>query len=177
MAEESDSRKLALEVLDKAAQVDGLLDSLIEANTRLPFSTLYQYVEGTYRGSTEDIEKFISTDPKAKEDLEHLLKNIAYASMPQLAAAASETIKRREHAGYLLKMTPSEAAPDQMYLSIETGVDMTTQPLRIFLKSLTGEWHHHDIPPMVNGRAQIVLERVSPIVQAFGLPSTVIYIR
>lgn len=169
---------LALRAIDASEQAIDLMESGGKARELRPsFTALYQYIQGLAGAPWQDFAQAMQQFPDAAADFEHLLKTHAFASMPQLAAAAGEPISRREHEGYLLTMTASRAAPDQVYLSIETSDVSTEEPKRIFIKSADQTWIEIEIPPMTNGRSQVVLANVHPAVHAFGQPDAVLYIR
>lgn len=177
MADRTDYSDLALRALDASAQSEQLMRPDEARVSRPSFTDLYRYVRGELKESWHDFSDVMRQYPDAAADLEHLLETAAYAAMPQLAAAASEAVQRREHDGYVLTMTASRADIDQVYLSIETGMDLIDQPHHVFIKSLGGDWYELQIPPMTNGRAQLVLERDDPAAHAFGHPGSVLYIR
>lgn len=177
MADNSDPRDLAFRALDLNAQAEELVQPAEGRANRPSFTELYRYVHSQRLEAWDDFAEVMRAFPDAAKDFEHLLQNTAYATMPQLAAAAGEAVMHREHDGYVLKVTESRAEPDQVYLSIETGVELVDPPRGLFMKSVDGDWHELIIPPMTNGRAQIVLKKDDPAVQSFGQPDTVIYIR
>lgn len=177
MADNPDPRDLAFRALDLNAQAEELVNSEQGRANRPSFTELYRYVHGQRLDVWDDFAQVMRTFPDAAKDFEHLIQNTAYAIMPQLAAAAGAAVQLREHDGYALKVTESRAEPNQVYLSIEAGIDLVDPPRGLFMKSIDSIWHELIIPPMTNGRAQIVLDKDNPAVRAFGQPDTVIYIR
>lgn len=177
MADDTEIRDLALRALDAGAQVDELTGSRDDEYSRPSFNVLYQHIMGKGADRALDIQSLLSRHPEMARDFEHLLKNIAYAEMPVLVAAAGDAIRRREHGSYVLQLSNSEVEPEQVYLGIETGLDLIDQPRQLYVKTADGTWHELAIPPMINGRAQWALEKASPVVDAFEQPNTVIYIR
>ena len=177
MADKTDNRDLALQALDAVAQAEQLMQPEEGRVNRPSFTELYQYVHGQRTEAWDNFDEVLRMYPDVGASFEHLLKNAAFATMPQLAAAAGESIQRREHDGYILVMTESRAEPDQVYLSIETGVDLVDQPRRVYMKTIDESWYELSIPPMTNGRAQIVLDKENQAVRTFGQPDTVVYIR
>lgn len=177
MADSPNPRDLAFLALDAAEQAEQLMRPEEGRAKRPSFTELYRYVNGQRVEDWGDFSEVMRIYPDVAADFEHLLKNVAFATMPQLVAAAGEAIQRREHDGYVLTMTESHAQPDQIYLSIETGVDLIDPPRFLFMKAGDKSWHELPIPPMTNGRAQIVLEKEDQVVLAFGQPNTVVYIR
>ena len=178
MTKSPTAKDLALNAIDASEQANDLMkvgDSPREL--RPSFTALYQYVHGLIDAPWQDFDQVMQQYPDAAADFEHLLRTHAFVYFSELAAAAGDAIKRREHDGYLLTMTVSIAAPDQIYLSVETSADLGDQPKRIFIKSADTSWIEITIPPMTNGRAQIVLTKDEPAVRAFGQPDTVLYIR
>lgn len=177
MADDPKIRDLALRGLDVTAQVDDLSIPKDAQNLLPSISDLYQHIIGSPRHNNTRILSLIQRNPHVARDFENLLKKMAYANMPKLAAASGSSVRQREHDGYVLKLTESTVEPEQLYLSIETGLDVVDQPNRLFLKTVADDWLMLDVPPMTNGRAQWALDKSAPEVQAFGQPDTVIYIR
>lgn len=177
MADESDARDLALRALDMTAQARQLMEHDEARVIRPSFTELYQYAHGQRVDAWDDFSDVMYKFPDAAADFEHLLDKIALATLPQLAAAAGETIRRREHDGYVLTVSESLAESNQVYLSIETSIDLIDQPTCLFLKMKDDRWYDLIIPLMTNGRAQWVFEKDDPALHAFGQPDTVIYIR
>lgn len=176
MAKKPNPRDLAFRALDTVAQSEQLMGLDAGRVCRPSFTELYQYVHGQRAHVWSDFAEVMKAHPKAAADLQYLLENGAVATMPQLAAAAGGAVRRREHDGYVLQITESRAEPEQVYLSIETGIDLIDQPQRLFIKMINDRWYELAIPPMTNGRAQIVLEKTDPAIHAFEQPDTVVYI-
>lgn len=178
MTKPPSAKELALNAIDASEQANDLMQAdTIPRELRPSFTALYQYVQGLIDAPWQDFAQVMQQHPDAAADLEHLLRTHAFARFPELAAAAGDAISRREHEGYLLMITASIAAPDQVYLSIETNIDSGGESKRIFIKSADTAWIEIEIPPMTNGRAQIVLTKDDPAVRAFGQPDAVLYIR
>jgi len=177
MADSPDTQDLALRAIDAAAQAEQLMRPEEGRAVRPSFTALYQYVHGQRTQAWDNFAEVMRMYPDVAANFEHLLQNDAFATMPQLAAAAGEAVQRREYDGYVLMTTESRAEPDQVYLSIETGVDLVDLPHRLFMKTIDESWYELEIPPMTNGRAQIVLDKQDQAVHAFGQPDTVLYIR
>jgi hypothetical protein len=169
---------LALLAIDASEQANDLMEEGASPSELRPsFTTLYQYVQGLIDAPWQDFHQVMQQYPDAAADFEHLIRTQAFAHFPELAAAAGDSISRREQEGYLLSLAASIAAPDQVYLSIETNIDLSEEPRHIFIKSADMAWIEIKIPPMTNGRAQIVLTNDDPAVRAFGQPGAVLYIR
>jgi hypothetical protein len=169
---------LALLAIDASEQANDLMEARDQTREFRPsFKALYQYIQGLIDAPWQDFHQVMQQHPDAAADFEHLLRTHAFARLPELAAAASNSISHREHEGYLLALNASIAAPDQVYLSIETNIDLSKEPRHIFIKSADMAWIEIEIPPMTNGRAQIVLTNNDPAVHAFRQPDAVLYIR
>lgn len=177
MADDPRIRDLALRGLDASVQVDELSSSTDGEVHPPSIGDLYRYVVGVPGHDDLYVQSAIDDDPRVRRDFESLLKNTAYATMPRLAAAAGDAVRERQHDGYVLKLTVSTVEPDQYYLGIETGVDVTALPNRLYLRTDAGDLYTLVVPPMTNGRAQLTLDKSAPEVHAFGQPDTVIYIR
>lgn len=178
MTKSPSAKDLALHAVDASEQANDLMDAGTSFRELRPsFTVLYQYVQGLIDAPWQDFHQVMQQYPDAAADFEHLLRTHAFAHFPELAAAAGEAISRREHEGYVLVMTASRAAPDQVYLSVEASIDLGDNPKRIFMKPADMAWIEIEIPPMTNGRAQIVLTNDDPAVRAFGQPDAVLYIR
>lgn len=178
MTKSPSAKNLALNAIDASEQANDLMQvGTSPRELRPSFTVLYQYIQGLIDAPWQDFDQVMQQYPDAAADFEHLLRTHAFAHFPELAAAAGDSISRREHEGYVLAMTASIAAPDQVYLSVETSIDLREEPRRIFIKSAGMVWVEVEIPPMTNGRAQIVLTKDDPVVHAFGQPDAVLYIR
>lgn len=178
MTKSPSAKDLALHAIDASEQANDLMEARDQTlEVRPSFTALYQYIQGLIDAPWQDFAQVMQQYPDAAADFEHLLRTHAFAYFPELAAAAGDAISRREHQGYVLTMTTSIVAPDQVYLSIETSIDLSEEPRRIFIRSADMAWIEIKVPPMTNGRAQIVLTSDDLAVHAFGQPDAVLYIR
>ncbi|MEX2311249.1 MAG: hypothetical protein WD624_02230, partial [Rhodospirillales bacterium] len=167
-------RNLALAAIDAERQIDAMMQP-VAGSGLLAFSTLFRYANDPGFELSDDAARCLAKNPAAMADLERLIAQSALVHLPTLAAAASETLTRRETAEAIILMTPSRADPGQVYLSIDLMDAEAKRPTHLFAGSSGVDWHKLVLPPFAGPRTQVLLEAGHPILAALGDPRSVVY--
>lgn len=112
----------------------------------------------------------LATDTRLKADFDRLLSRIAACRMPRAAAASSGSLDRREAQGFVLRIRPSRADPDQVYLLIDIP-DRAETP-QVLMARDNGEILRRALGEPQDGMFRLILERSDPLLAAIGDPAT-----
>lgn len=168
-------RNLALAALEVDAQARDLLKP--GAESRIAFSDLYRYATDPAFDLPPGVKAKLAADPTAAADLERIIAAQPFAHMPRQAAAATDDAVRRETDAAVLTLTPSRAAPTQVYLGIQLADKENTGPRQLFARTVSGAWVRETLPAFSGGRAQVLLEADGDMARALGDPETEVYLR
>ncbi len=148
----------ALDQLDK-------LEDCHTASQKVSFQELFHYAtQKTYQPSPL-LQEALGKDLRLRQDLKRLLEKDCLAYLPRAAAASSGDILEREANGYLLRLKISQAAPDQVYLLIQS-VDRDESPQFLFVYPEEGAPLRLVIEDFDDAEAQILLSLQDDVVKA-----------
>ena len=105
---------------EEVVEALSLLDALDEPAAAKPvsFAELYAYATDPGRRARPQLLDALAASPRLRADLQRLLSNTAVFSLPQVAAASSGVIERREGDGCRIEFRASRADPGQVYVII-----------------------------------------------------------
>ncbi|NQW09698.1 MAG: hypothetical protein HQ481_07445 [Alphaproteobacteria bacterium] len=137
-------------------------------------STLWAWV----MGGAETRDRLAATwrrYPALKDDVAALLDRAAVASLPRVAAAATEdAVARRIGTGAAIRLLPSRATPDQTYVVI-TLDDPDRTPGQLI--AVTGDdLVVQRLDPPVDGTIQVLTETASDLVRALADAETRVWL-
>jgi len=169
-------RNLALAAIDADRQIKTFLQPGVKREN-IAISTLFRYANDPGYELPADLAQHLENDPIAQANLMRIISNAALEHIPMLAAAASDTVTRRETDKTVLILTPSRADPAQIYLTIEMKDPEAARPSQIFVSSAEGQWHKLQLAPFVGVRTQTILESEHEVIVALSHPEAVVYFR
>jgi hypothetical protein len=144
---------------------------------RISFDDLYKYVTGTRQLDQTELSLALSQDKKLSAGFDRLLHIEALYYMPQAAAASSDEITEREGEGFVIRLKPSRATPDQIYIIIEFKNLDAKHPSRLFIMPVSGKCSKLDLSEGSNNVLQIVAESSSDLVINLRDPGTEFFLR
>lgn len=156
---EAEALFVALDTMDQLTRPDPTLPR------KIGFHELYAYANDPDHSPASDLIEAVSTDLALRRDLKRLLDKQALAHLPRLAAASSGDSLEREADGFSLRLRPSKARQDQMYLLLQS-LDRDDSPHLLFVEEENGPLHRLVIDDFEEGEAQILLSLQDPIVKA-----------
>lgn len=162
-----------------AARVENVLSraqsiqSLDPADRPVSLSLLYDYAVRQTAELSPQQRVSIAQNEMMSAALDQLLQEASIAYFPKLAAASSGESKIREQDGFEIKLEPSRAHADQVYLIITNrgNPDRVVRYLNITSEGRPPVFA--ELPEMRDGRAQMLLAADSEIVQAFRNASNI----
>jgi hypothetical protein len=137
----------------------------------------YTYV--TEPGGPEDpeLERALEEDPALRADFRRLLEKTAASYLPQVAAASSGTVERREGQGCRIRFEASRAEPNQTYVIIELSDPETPMPGALFVFYAEYRCVRFALPPAHDGVIQILLEQDSDLLAKLRDIKTEVFLR
>lgn len=154
-----------------AAKVDAALSQADVARERamedrpVSLSLLQRYaVEGDVTLSPAQWDA-VSRSSSLSEALDRFLRGTSVAYFPRLAAASSGEEFERMEEGFELRLLPTKAREDQVYLVIVLDADNDSPPRTLTVRPKDGAPVRLSLPQPRNQRVQILLERSSDIVR------------
>jgi hypothetical protein len=156
---EAEALFIALDTLDQISRPDPDLPR------KIGFNELYAYANDPDHSPASDLIAALSTNLDLRRDLKRLLDKQALAHLPRLAAASSGEVTEREGDGFTLRLKPSKAQEDQVYLLIQTQ-DRDDSPRLLFVEDEDATLHRLVIDDFLEGEAQILLNLQDGILKA-----------
>jgi len=173
----SDLAALVAETLDAAVQADLLTDKReTRPMTRPSFSDLYAYATDPLHRPSDGLLASLETDPKVARDFNRLVENMADLRFPQVIAASSGDIERREVPGARLTFKTSCADANQLYVILELE-DQGKAPTLLFVTEDQGPGARVELPEVRDGRAQLLIEADSLLAQKLRDIHTQVFLR
>ena len=144
---------------------------------RIALSRLYTYV--TEPGGPEDpeLERALEEDPALRADFRRLLEKTAASYLPQVAAASSGIVERREGPGCRIRFEASRAEPSQTYVIIELSDPEVPVPGTLFVCYAEYRCVKFALPPAHDGVIQILLEQDSDLLAKLRDIKTEVFLR
>lgn len=144
---------------------------------RIALSRFYAYA--TEPGGPEDpeLERALAADPALRADFRRLLEKTAASYLPQVAAASSGTVERREGQGCRIRFEASRAEPSQTYVIIELIDQERPIPGALFVCYADYRCVKFALPPAHDGVIQILLEQDSDLLAKLRDIKTEVFLR
>ncbi len=175
---DKDQKARAEETLEALLTLDELWTHLKpgeDPSRRIGFDDLYKFVIGTRQLDQMELNQALSQDKKLAAGFDRLLHNEALYYMPQAAAASSGEMDEREGEGFVIRLKPSRATPDQIYVMIEFENSGAKLPSNLFLMHASGKYSQLDLPEGSSGTVQIVAEANSDLIKNLRDPGTEVF--
>lgn len=121
----------------------------------------------------------MATDPSLRADFNMLLERVSQCHFPRAAAASSGALTEREANGYKLRLKPSRANAEQVYLLIDLpdhGTARENPPQGLKLQKSDGTILQTPLGAPAEGTIRVVLESASELVEALGDPASQIFL-
>ncbi len=165
--------KTTKQKFSELSQADEILTSSESHNAVSP-SQLFAYANGA---KNEYVEKALSEDLNLRCIHRDLVKRGAVYYVPEVRAASSDLIVSREGRGCRIRMEPSRAEPDQVYVIIELSGDEKTLPTMLVVCDVESNCSRFPLPKVRDGVVQIIADRDADLVRLLSNPKTEAFIR
>ena len=166
------------EIFHKKSLIRELTASLDHRETSggISSSRLYAYVT-----SSSGVDKELELKVQENENLRHLYWNIvgqmARYRLPEAMAASSEEYPVRHGDSCTIRMEPSRAEPDQIYVIIEITGDVDQAPRSMFVCGEDKTCARFELPELKDGIVQLISDRQSRLIKLLMDPRTEAFLR
>ena len=152
------------------------VDLATNTQPSLSFDKLYGYANGE-TAHNDEVEQALENNARLRADLRILLAKVAINHLPEVAAASSGEIEVRETDQCRIRMEPSRAEPDQIYLIVELTDQAAPLPRVLFTCTSDDRSARIDLPKGRNGVIQVLIDRTAPIVNNLRDHNAEVYLR
>lgn len=115
-----------------------------------------------------EIARLLAADAGLRADFARLAARGALARMAPPAAASAGAVRRRQGNGYALRIEPSHADPDGLYLLVDLPSDDAVRPHVLVLLPVGRAPIVVTLPTEGQGPLQMTIGADSPLVECFG---------
>ncbi|MBE88332.1 MAG: hypothetical protein CMM76_02700 [Rhodospirillaceae bacterium] len=166
--ERKERMELAFEQLHLVdLMVDQQLNAIDAADERpVGFQDLYSAAVQPEVAINGRIADALENNPKLRRDFETLLQQTGIAWFPVAAAAETATLDERDEASFLIRIRPSKANEDQVYVLVRLKEPSAVQPHAIIALPPEGVPIKKTLPVAVDSMFQLLMQRDEPLVRA-----------
>ncbi len=130
------------------------------------FADLFAYATGSDAGDDARIEAAVAGDVRLRAGLDHLLDKLASARLPRVAAAATGPIGERRSGDLVLRLHPSRADRDQIYVVLAMPADWGAGRRHLIIRRAGAAPLRLALEVDTDGGAQTMIDRSGPVFQA-----------
>jgi hypothetical protein len=155
------------------SQIDEFL-APSENQSAISPSVLFAYANGA---ENTNVERALGENPVLRRVYRKMLENAAVYYVPEAMAASSDNIVAREGKGCRIRMEPSRAEPNQVYVIIELSGNEKVAPTTLVVCDVESNCSRFPLPKVREGVAQIIADRDADLVRLLSDPKTEAFIR
>tara|TARA_B100000315_G_scaffold260857_1_gene326434 strand:- start:6290 stop:6835 length:546 start_codon:yes stop_codon:yes gene_type:complete len=167
----------AKQKFSELSQIDELLSSSEKLSSVSP-SALFAYANGA---ENETVEKALGENLALRRIYRDMLEKNAVYYVPEAMAASSakksDDILSREGKGCRIRMEPSRAEPNQVYVIVELSGNEKVTPTTLVVCDVEANCSRFPLPKIRDGVAQIIADRDADLVRLLSDPKTEAFIR
>ena len=140
---------------------------------RVPMPVLYAAATNPTTPLPATLVGRIATDPRLKADFNCLIERVSQCSFGRAAAASSGVLEKREAKGYTIRIKPSRADENQVYILIDLPEHGSVNaPAVLMLRTADGSIHKLALGAAEDGTIRVLSTAESDEVKALGDPAT-----
>ena len=109
-------------------------------------------------------------------DLDRLVQRMASWHGPRASAASSGQLEMRTGDGFHIRMKPSRASPDQVYVLIALNGALGRTPTTLVIRSAAGEYIKWPLPQPQSGVIQVLTDEASEALRLLRDPKSELYL-
>jgi hypothetical protein len=159
---------------DKVRQT---LIAMREAEPTIAFSRLWRFASGEVTHDDELLTA-LRTDTKLSADFNALLQKVSWSHLPQAAAASTnEDLRLRETDLCAIRIEPSRAEPDQVYVIIELKDAEAKAPRSLITNAADGTIESLELPAAQGDVIQLLLQSDDAVLMALQDHGTEVFLR
>lgn len=169
-----DAAKAAFEDEDTLRQA---IEAAAEGSARpaIAFHRLHAFAAGVGEDDA-DLRRALAEDEHLRADLNALLVKTATNHLPEVAAASSQELTLRESAGCRIRIEPSRAEPDQVYIIIELLDRAAGLPTTLVSCTAEGRYDRLELPEGRDGVVQVLLDNSAPVLESLRDHGTEVFL-
>lgn len=149
-----------------------LLENAQKSKT-LSSARLFAFAQGA---PDRELEDRLKDELCVRRTYQLMLKRLSLFYIPEAVAASSETYPERIHEGCKIRLQPSRAQDDQLYLILEFLDQRTEFPVRMNVMDDTGTQARMDLPEARNGIIQTIIEKSSVMAMVLANPKAEVFL-
>ena len=147
------------------------------ATPTIAFSRLWRLANNDL-STDADLLAALRQDRKLAADFNAVLQKISWSHLPQVAAASSgEELRLRETDLCAIRIEPSRAEPDQVYVIIDLKDPAATAPVSLITSAADGALESMALPAARHRVIQSLLQRDDALLLALQGHGTEVYLR
>ena len=153
------------------------MTAMQEAEPGIAFSRLYQYARGDISLDAALLAALKQNKSLAR-DFNALLQKLSWDSLPQVAAATTDTdLRLRETDLCAIRIEPSRAEPDQVYVILELKDPAAAPPDLLITSAADGGIETLALPDPDDGVIQLLLQADDAVLLAMQDHATWVFLR
>jgi hypothetical protein len=153
------------------------LTAMREAEPTIAFSRLWRFASGQVTHDAELLTA-LKHDTKLASDFNALLQKVSWSHLPQAAAASTDDdLRLRETDLCAIRIEPSRAEPDQVYVIIELKDAEGTSPRSLITSAADGTLENLELPAPQGGVIQVLLQHDDAVLIALRDHATEVFLR
>lgn len=170
--------KAAAEAVFEALVLRDFVRSPSAAPTaRVGFGDLYAFAASPAARMDARLASALISMPSLRRDLDALLDRISQYRFPRVAAASGGDTGGREGDGYAIRIKPSKAEPEQVYVLVTVADPAGRYPTALFFRTGDGRYGAIALPAFVGDTAQLLAEEGSELVRALRDVDAEVFLR
>lgn len=118
----------------------------------------------------------LAATPRLRLDLDRLVQRRADWRAPRAAAASSGQLDGRDGDGFQLRLKPSRAADNQVYVLITLTGDRRQPPTTLVIRSAAGDYVKWSLPSPQAGVIQVLADEAADAVRLLRDPKSELYL-
>lgn len=118
----------------------------------------------------------LAANPRLRHDLDRLLLRSANWHGPRASAASSGRMDSRDGDGFRIRLKPSRAAADQVYVLITLTGERSRNPSTLVMRSILGDYVKWTLPSPQAGVIQILTDESADGLRLLRDPKSELYL-
>lgn len=173
-------RRLIQETAAAMLLLDGFASPATDAERRrerpVTFQDLSAWVRSSDSALPVRLQLALAADPRLRHDLDRLLARSATWHGPRASAASSGRLDSRDADGFRIRLKPSRAAADQVYVLITLTGERSQDPTTLAMRSADGEYVKWSLPRPQSGVIQILTDEAADGLRLLRDPKSELYL-
>jgi hypothetical protein len=118
----------------------------------------------------------LTADARLRRDLDRLVQRTANWHAPRASAASTGQLETREGGGFQIRLRPSRAAADQVYVLITLTGERSQDPTTLVIRSAGGQYVKWTLPSPQSGVIQILADEEADGLRLLRDPKSELYL-